>query len=78
MDLFDSNDDFDDQEDIEGAKEQLLADEYQAQLEEDLYFEQNTNQIIETSKAALAPRTLNAYTSFVPNFYLKSPLLTTF
>lgn len=57
---------FHEQDDINAAQEQLVNDEYQACLEEDVHFEERTERIIETSKSALAPRTLKAYTSFVP------------
>jgi hypothetical protein len=60
------DDDFDEQDDIAAAQEQLVNDEYQARLEEDVNFEERTERIIETSKSALAPRTLKAYTSLVP------------
>jgi hypothetical protein len=56
----------DEQDDIAAAQEQLVNDEYQARLEEDVNFEERTERIIETSKSALAPRTLKAYTSLVP------------
>jgi hypothetical protein len=71
-DFFDAAEDFDDkfdeQDDIAAAREQLVNDEYQARLEEDINFEERTEQIVETSKSALAPRTLKAYTSLVPIF----------
>ena len=60
--------DFDEQDDIAAAQEQLVNDEYQACLEEDVNFEERTERIIETSKSALAPRTLKAYTSLVPTY----------
>jgi hypothetical protein len=56
------------QSDIAAAQEQLVNDEYQARIEEDVDFEERTERIIETSKSALAPRTLKAYTSLVPIF----------
>jgi hypothetical protein len=58
--------DFNEQDDIAAAKEQLAGDEHQACLEENVNFEERTERIIETSKSALAPRTLKAYTSLVP------------
>jgi hypothetical protein len=64
------DDDFDfnsEQSDIAAAQEQLVNDEYQACIEEDVNFEERTERIIETSKSALAPRTLKAYTSLVPS-----------
>jgi hypothetical protein len=71
-DFFDAAEDFDDkfneQDDIAAAREQLVNDEYQARLEEDINFKERTEQIIETSKSALTPRTLKVYTSLVPIF----------
>lgn len=78
IDLIAYNEDFEDNEDIEGAVEQLLADQEQAIFEENDLFTQNTGQIIETSKAALAPRTLKAYTSLVPILLLNNLLITSY
>ena len=67
--FFDMNEEldngFEEQDDIATAQEQLVNNEYQACLEEDANFEERTERIIETSKSALAPRTLKAYTSLV-------------
>jgi hypothetical protein len=68
----DFEDSFEEQDDILAAQEQLVNDEYQAQLEEDVNFEERRGEIIETSKSALAPRTLKAYTSLVPIFSRKA------
>jgi hypothetical protein len=56
------------QSDIDAAREQLINDQYQARIEEDVNFEERTERIIETSKSALAPRTLASYNSLVPTF----------
>jgi hypothetical protein len=58
--------DFNEPDDIAAAQEQLINDEYQARLEEDIDFEERTERTIETSKSALAPRTLKGYISLVP------------
>lgn len=68
----DLNEEFDPytaQDDLDDAQEQLQQDQYAARLEEDEHFEERTERIIETSKSALAPRTLKAYNSFVPIFF---------
>jgi hypothetical protein len=55
------------QDDILAQEEQLANDIYQAYLEEDIDFEERAEELRETQKAALAPRTLKGYESLVTN-----------
>jgi hypothetical protein len=56
------------QSNITIAQEQLVNNKYQAHIKEDINFKERTERIIKTSKSALIPRTLKAYTSLIPIF----------